>query len=189
MSGEIEQTKPGELMAAGRELASRGAPWEASAARFTVALVAEYDRRFRVMAPDEAARQVKVWEVQIRELHQHARRHGVDDDSVASSLSRAVHMVYGSINLPRHPVGEVLARARELMRVGGGEAVRAANRRIAEYEGAKPMPVEKYPGNVGRVNCPGCGARAGEPCMRSGAAAVMPCGQRLRAGRSYNPHQ
>lgn len=73
-------------------------------------------------------------------------------------------------------------RQRELSRKG--EVVRELRKRNESYTPPAAPTVDKYPSGVAEVGCPRCGACSGEQCVRDGAPAMLPCGQRLRAAKS-----
>lgn len=67
-----------------------------------------------------------------------------------------------------------------------GAVVREIQKRNAEYTPPEPPTVDKYPPGVADVGCTGCGAPRGTQCVKFGKPAMLPCGERLRAGKAYS---
>lgn len=93
-------------------------------------------------------------------------------------------------NVPCHGCRQV--RMREQQEAARREAerkgavVREIQKRNAEYTPPDPLTVDKYPPGVADVGCPDCKAQSGAQCVSDGKPRMMPCGGRLRAGKSYS---
>lgn len=67
-----------------------------------------------------------------------------------------------------------------------GEVVAELRRRNDSFKPPAPLTVDKYPPGVAECVCPGCGASAGQQCMKYGKVSIGPCGERLRVAKKRN---